>query len=405
MSNIYKLQRFTGDAWVDVKLGQEASASQLEDYLTLSQISGQFLSTQLLTGNLSSYALYQMPYAHAVGQTSVAFGSSVARGKNSAAFGSSGTYYPSVMTPGLYWDGTQFYAPAIPGSLEVLQWGMLKISTDSFGIFYLVIDTISFDSSNAKYIFTFSQTLGDWSSFINIVDGITDTNKRITATVQCLTHSAAGNYSLISGVNCQTTSEASCAHAFGQGLIANSPTQTVIGSYNQKNSDAKFIVGGGTSDNMRTNLFEVYNNEVKIYQPITIDGQITYKPESFGGRLDVYWKYNATTKGWTPSQSIPSGNYLVEIRYAPDIQNDAFTITGWCSICQEMSSFSIEFFKNYGGRTQYSKSDRFYGWRPPRRAEWFFYESYRTGNDLALDWKQLSSNNSSSYVISFIRLY
>lgn len=320
MSNIYKLQRFTNNSWVDVKIGQEIpstdpteAGSQLEEFLTLSQISGQFLSTQLLTGNLSLYALYQMPYAYAVGQTSVAFGSSVARGINSAAFGGTGLsngYTPPIMTPGLYWDGTQFYAPTLPGSLEALQQGMLQIATNSFGTFRLVIDTISFDSDNAKYIFTFSQTLGDWSGFINIVDRITDTNKHITATVHCLTHSAAGSASLVSGVNCQTTSAASCAHTFGQGLIANSPAQTVIGSYNQKNSDAQFLIGGGTTDNVRKNIFEILQNgQMKLNCPVE-----TYSLPTSMFTTTTDWRY-LTCSLTTPSRWQGNHQILVTIDF------------------------------------------------------------------------------------------
>lgn len=332
MSNIYKLQRFTNNSWVDVKIGQEIPStdptevgSQLEEFLTLSQISGQFLSTQILAGDPNSNALYQMPYAYALGLTSVAFGSSFARGVSSTAFGGSGLsngYIPPTMTPGLYWDGTQFYAPSLPGSLEALQQGMLQIVTNSFGTFRLVIDTISFDSDNAKYIFTFSQTLGDWSGFINIVDSITDTNKHITATVHYLTHSAAGSASLVSGVNCQTTSEASCAHTFGQGLIANSPAQTVIGSYNQKNSDAQFLIGGGTTDSVRKNIFEILQNgQMKLNCPVE-----TYNVPTNRTTTTTNWQY-LTCPLVNPNRW--RGNHQILVTIDLGLYSTGET-TGWC---------------------------------------------------------------------------
>lgn len=408
MSNIYKLQRFTGDAWVDVKIGQEIPTTvtntsdqtevvaQLEEYLTLSQISGQFLSTQLLAGNLSSHALYQMPNARAIGNTSVAFGSSVTRGINSVAFGGSGTSSLPIMSSGLYWDGTQFYAPAIPDSLEVLQRGMLKIVTGSFGTFYLVIDTINFDSTSEKYIFTFSQTLGDWSSFINIVDGITDTNKHITATVHCLTHSAAGNYSLISGVNCQTTSEASYAHAFGQGLIANSPAQTVIGSYNQENSDAKFIIGGGTSNSIRTNLLEVYSNGVRINSPtITLyysrsqeDEYSLSIPDYENWRnqfeeVRIYWGHRQFISNARPYEN-PVYNYTgaITTMHLPEYDSN-YTINGSCSsglTTNRAGSIMVLEIKN--GRlsaTVDGERESFY-WNSPPPAPYFVLEFIKPRN-------------------------
>lgn len=80
---------------------------------------------------------------------------------------------------------------------------------------------------------------------------------------------ASGDYSHAEGYNCTASGDRSHAegsgteargnfsHAGGLGTIASEDTQVVIGKYNKVNADAVFIIGNGTSNTKRKNLFEI----------------------------------------------------------------------------------------------------------------------------------------------------
>ncbi|MBR2388113.1 MAG: hypothetical protein IKB02_09965 [Clostridia bacterium] len=61
------------------------------------------------------------------------------------------------------------------------------------------------------------------------------------------------------------------SHAGGRGTKATATAQTAIGKYNKENPDALFIVGNGTSDNDRSNAFEVLK-----------DGRVVLGEKSYG---------------------------------------------------------------------------------------------------------------------------
>ena len=80
--------------------------------------------------------------------------------------------------------------------------------------------------------------------------------------IEGLDNIAYGDYSHAEGTN--TTAKGTASHAGGIGTIASAEAQTVIGKYNQEDTEDKalFIVGNGTgnSDKQRSNAFVVYKD-------------------------------------------------------------------------------------------------------------------------------------------------
>lgn len=80
---------------------------------------------------------------------------------------------------------------------------------------------------------------------------------------------ATGNYSHAEGDGCKasqvyahaegyrTQAKHSSSHASGRGTITGRDNQTVVGQYNKVSDKALFIVGDGSSNSNRTNIFEV----------------------------------------------------------------------------------------------------------------------------------------------------
>lgn len=58
----------------------------------------------------------------------------------------------------------------------------------------------------------------------------------------------------------KNTINSSNSFAYGTGLIANKGNQTVLGKYNNTNINASLIIGNGSDDDSRENIFEVLNN-------------------------------------------------------------------------------------------------------------------------------------------------
>ena len=73
---------------------------------------------------------------------------------------------------------------------------------------------------------------------------------------------ASGQYSHAEGNN--TKAQGNYSHAAGIQTIASGEAQTVVGRYNTANSTSLFIVGGGTSNTNRKNIFEVTESGIKV---------------------------------------------------------------------------------------------------------------------------------------------
>lgn len=91
--------------------------------------------------------------------------------------------------------------------------------------------------------------------------------------------------SFVTGNNCEASGV--CSFAGGDNTVAKGKNQTVVGKYNEKDTDDKyaFVVGGGTSDNDRNNLMTVdwdgnvkykgsiiANNNVELENGISLSG-------------------------------------------------------------------------------------------------------------------------------------
>lgn len=91
--------------------------------------------------------------------------------------------------------------------------------------------------------------------------------------------------SFVTGNNCEASGV--CSFASGDNTVAKGENQTVVGKYNEKDTNDKyaFIVGGGTSDSNRSNLMSVdwdgnvkykgsiiANNDVELENGISLSG-------------------------------------------------------------------------------------------------------------------------------------
>lgn len=270
-NNIYKLQRFNGTEWEDVQLGQHTNTPSptdntnnnnlLEEYLTLSQVQDKFLTTEALQKDSFDYSLSQ-PTSHAIAIGATALGKSVAGGRYSFVHGEGSE---AIQTA--YWDETgkrliitDSMIRNIP--IEYFDSYVISAQIKNTNTEYLLVITSVLEEEQG-YAFNFSNTSGDWSSFMTQIPGIITENNQITgASLTLLTHAARGYCSMVSGRNSITYPNATNSHAFGDGLIASSLAQTVIGQYNQK-SDALFVIGNGSGNTNRSNILEVSNNKIK----------------------------------------------------------------------------------------------------------------------------------------------
>ena len=109
-------------------------------------------------------------------------------------------------------------------------------------------------------------------------------------------------YSFISG-NGNTIIKGNYVNLLGKNLSSNGKTsQTIIGQ-NNKETDSLFVVGGGTSEEDRKNLFEVGDTESKFNTKLKVS-------EAPTGNNDVLRWGDLTT-----SQDNSGGTYLTEIKF------------------------------------------------------------------------------------------
>jgi hypothetical protein len=107
---------------------------------------------------------------------------------------------------------------------------------------------------------------------------------------------ASGESSHAEGYSCKATARAS--HAGGYATTADSEAQTTIGKFNKIGTGALFVVGNGTSESNRTNVFEVYNDRTEVKTAPTNLGCVrniwvgTADPSSgVGNDGDIYIQY------------------------------------------------------------------------------------------------------------------
>jgi len=147
--------------------------------------------------------------------------------------------YASTEAPNLYqynFSNLDSQAGVKPGSiLEV------KLSGKSYYLKVIYIDTIN---SQIKF-----SALSNSFPINELTSGTSGT---------LYTGIASGAASHTEGH--QTTASGEYSHAGGYHTIAGYQSQTVIGKYNDNKSNALFEVGNGTSENTRSNAFEVYQD-------------------------------------------------------------------------------------------------------------------------------------------------
>jgi hypothetical protein len=142
----------------------------LEQYLTLSQVQNEFLSTSVLRGNPTLQTIEQ-GLATAIGVNSIAFGDAATTGSGAVAFGPHNmSSLDSSAVPG-YWhvedDGTDgiFYmkigdiASQTGDKISDLEKRAIRAIVDS-KTYYLIITQVT-RYNNEYYKFSFSSTIGD----------------------------------------------------------------------------------------------------------------------------------------------------------------------------------------------------------------------------------------------------
>lgn len=88
---------------------------------------------------------------------------------------------------------------------------------------------------------------------------------------------ASGEYAHAEGQG--TTASGKASHAGGHGTIASGDYQTVIGTYNEEDSSALFIIGDGSSpdDSDRHNILKVKENSTEINSNLSVKGIVDIK--------------------------------------------------------------------------------------------------------------------------------
>jgi hypothetical protein len=129
-----------------------------------------------------------------------------------------------------------------------------------------------------------------------------------------------GRAAHVGGEKCDLTSgNASPDRSFVHGyyLTCSTSDQVVFGKYNANNSDASFIIGGGTSDTNRKNIFEVHNKgNVVVGSKNTLDVNKTIENSIVCGsnlfcnqsNQAIFGKYNTNT--YENSRFIVGGGYV-----------------------------------------------------------------------------------------------
>ena len=128
----------------------------------------------------------------------------------------------------------------------------------------------------------------------------------------------------------------SAANVFGVHNNSSAKYQSIFGTWCEENSDALFIVGNGTSESNRSNLFEVTNTDV-IHNGVALPKQsdlqeANNKISSVTGRVETLESKNSrgiASAGWIdPPDKGPSTPF---IRYT--FFNDrTFELWGSCSL-------------------------------------------------------------------------
>ena len=389
MSKVYKLQRYTSNGtWEDIQLGEEQQ-NTLQTYLTLSEASNYFLAKDIIqTGSKNPSLQFSDLHGAAISSGALAFAKhSAAVGNNSSTFGEGSEinlgglsfFQEEGITNPLYTATTSL------GSLGIFSGSIIKAERDNQCYVLEVRETRAVLSNDIWISEVYFVESDEYSRFIEDFGFLSD------FTFALVQHYAKGNNSMV----------------VGKSLKAIGDSQLVCGRYNDRNTSALFIVGGGTESTAK-NLFSVEPDKIRCSVPVS------YRPETYGGYLALNWNYNSQQGTWSPKTAIPIGNhYLVSVRYAPNDQDNAWEACGWCRVNSEQASFCIQFFKPDNGCVIPTHPDNVCAWKEPGSKEWHIAISsydviYNTDGGWVKTnqhWDYILEKDKYDYSISFIKLY
>ena len=130
-----------------------------------------------------------------------------------------------------------------------------------------------------------NQTINDNNNDRNVGQHAEGVDNKVTGRAAHV----GGEYCVLS-----STENASPDRSFvhGYGLNCNTPNQTIFGKYNDySNSNVSFMIGGGTSDTNRKNIFEVCADgslRVPIFTAVPIPGSINKQLVDTGKRAGIW---------------------------------------------------------------------------------------------------------------------
>lgn len=392
MSKVYKLQRYTSNGtWEDIQLGEEQQ-NTLQTYLTLSEASNYFLAKDIIqTGSQNPSLQFSDLQGAAISSGALAFAKhSAAVGNNSSTFGEGS----QINLDGLSFfqeDGitNPLYTETISiDSLGIVSGSIIKAERDNQCYVLEVRETRAVISNDIWISEVYFVESDEYSRFIGDFGFLNE------FTFTLVQHYAKGNNSMV----------------VGKSLKAIGDSQLVCGRYNERNSSALFIVGGGNESTTK-NLFSVEPTGIKCQVPVS------YRPEEYGGSLSIHWDYDSEQEAWTPKTPIPAGRYLVSVFYAPDDQDEAWEACGWCYVGSEQSSFCLEYLKPNWEEADQAQQFPYYirAWKAGAKKAWHIYMSYyettTTTNPITgelirtIKWLPVSNSSRQNFFIIFRKLY
>ena len=384
MSKVYKLQRYTSNGtWEDIQLGEEQQ-NTLQTYLTLSEASNYFLAKDIIqTGSKESSLQFSNLQGAAISSGALAFAkNSAAIGNNSSIFGEGSLinldglsfFQEEGITNPLYTEITSL------SSLGIVAGSIIKAEHNNQCYVLEVRETRLIISNDIRISEVYFVESDEYSRFVENLGFLTD------FTFTLVRHYVKGNNSMVVGTS----------------LKALGDSQLVCGRYNESNSSALFVVGGGNASTAK-NLFSVEPTG------ITCNAPLSYDPKTYGGTLSYHWSYNSTQDTWSPTTPIPMGHYLVSVRYAPDDQDQAWEACGWCYVSAEQSSFCLEFLKPSQEDQVHRYPYYVRAWKAGQSSAWHIYiSSYETATTppvRTVRWDPISTSLRRHLIINFRKLY
>lgn len=146
----------------------------------------------------------------------------------------------------------------------------LDINDKTFVLYFMDILTLGIDTvfscGHAEGISTRALGSGSHSEGVDTkaIGPYTHAEGDNTQAIGVGTHAAGHN----------TIANGEYSHAGGEGTIANGNSQTVIGQYNDPNTEDLFIIGNGESENERSNILSVSKDSVEVYKDLNVEQNI-----------------------------------------------------------------------------------------------------------------------------------